>query len=143
MVTQFTNLCAFFIFTVGTSQSGNYLYYPQGTPSQIAYDVKGNPYHIFPSGAAFSAESQQQMEAAEYEANKLRYDYQQIRASSLVGPPHPSTSSLIPIQTGPAKPGGIGTGFTVQRISGPNSGPGSGPGRDGRDPSSIPYSMYY
>lgn len=119
-----------------TTQSGSYLYYPQGTPSQIACDVKGNPYHIFPSGGPFSTENQQ-IEAAEYEASKLRYDYQQqIRAQALVGPPHPSTSSLIPIQTGPTKPGGISTGFPVQRVSGSTSGPSSGPGRDVRD--SVP-----
>ena len=114
------------------TQSGNYLYYPQGTPSQLGYEVKGTPYHIFPSAPGPYGDNQQQIEAAEYEASKLRYDYQQqMRAQSLVGPPHPSTSSLIPIQTGPSKPGGISAGFPVQRVSGSNSGPNMGPGRDG------------
>lgn len=131
------------IFVIGTSQAGSYqLYYPQGLQSQVAYDAKGNPYHVFPNGAAFPAESQG-IDPYVYDASKY---YQAIhqRTSNLVGPPHQSASTLIPIQPGPTKPGGITGGYPVQRVSGGNPA-SSGHVRDGRDPNpnSLPYPMYY
>lgn len=109
----------------------------------MAYDVKGNPYHVFPNGAAFPAESQgiQGMDPYMYDANKYFQAIHQSR-SNLVGPPHQSASTLIPIQPGQPKPGGISAGFPVQRV--PSSNPGSsGQGRESRDPSSVPYPMYF
>ena len=122
-----------FFSLIGTSQAGSYqLYYHQGSPSQVGYDAKGTPYHIFPNGAAFPAESQT-IDPYGYDANKY---YQAIRGSLV---PHPTTSTLIPIQPGPTKPGGITGGFPVQRANSATS----SHGRDGREPSFMPYSMYY
>lgn len=51
------------------------MYYPPGTPSQVAYDSKGTPYHILATGQAFPAEGGG-IESSDYEANKY---YQQLR----------------------------------------------------------------
>ncbi|RWS04614.1 G protein pathway suppressor 2-like protein [Dinothrombium tinctorium] len=123
--------------SVPKANSGHYqLYYPPGAP-QVAYDAKGNPYHIL-SGAAFPAESQA-IEPNEYDASKY---YQQFRG---VNPLVPSgvASSIIPIQSSQTKPGGITSGFPVQRLTGPtNVAPSSSAPRDVRD-ANRQYHRYY
>ena len=91
-----------------------------------------------PSGQAFPAEASS-LDSSDYEA---KY-YQQLRGINTISS-HPSSSSIIPIQTGQTKPGGITGGIPVSRVSGSGNVPcsTSAPSREVREVESLQYSWY-
>ncbi|RWS26401.1 G protein pathway suppressor 2-like protein [Leptotrombidium deliense] len=94
----------------GTPTGPFQLYYPHSTP-QVAYDSKGNPYHILP-GSNFPPETSS-VETNGYDSSKYYSQYRGVNSlvPSGVGP------SIIPIQSSQSKPGGITSGFPVQRLA--------------------------
>lgn len=107
-----------------TTVAGYPFYFGAQVPTTMAFDAKGNQCYV---AVPVSESAHREM---------LEHHYQQIRHMN------PMTSNSGPIQMSSMKPGGISTGFPVQR-SGSVSSPSLTPRDMKNDPHSRPYPRYY